>query len=437
MGRSPSTAVSVERLLADRILAQVDEGRRLDVAWEALEADRSPQRSWLRHLIYGTVRLRGRLDHVLGRFLRRPLDSVDGPVLRVLRQGAFQVLYMDSVPDYAAVSESVALVRRTGSPSAAGLVNAVLRRVASVQDLSGLFPGEADLPAFLTTWGSHPEWLVDRWLRAFGEGETRALVEANNTEPRVYLHPLGLSEAEARARLDAAGIGSEPEGGLLRLDRGTDPGAALGVVPAVVQDPAAAWVTRFAAPPEDDVLVADVCAAPGGKALALGGGADTSRRVLAGDRSEARLRRLRRAADRLKAPVWPVVMDARLPPLRGADMVLVDAPCSGTGTLRRHPDARWRVQPEDVVALSGLQEAILEGCVSLVPTGGLLVYATCTLEDEENVSQVTRFLERHPAFRVEAGPAPAAALQPPGFLYVTPQRFGYDGAFAARLRRVG
>ncbi|NNF26047.1 MAG: 16S rRNA (cytosine(967)-C(5))-methyltransferase RsmB, partial [Gemmatimonadetes bacterium] len=385
MGRSPSAAVSVERQLADRILAQVDEGRRLDVAWEALGAGRSPARSWLRHLIYGTVRLRGRLDHVLGRFLRRPLASLDGPVLRVLRQGAFQVLYMDSVPDYAAVSESVALVRRSDSASAAGLVNAVLRKVAAVDDLPGLFPGEDDLPAFLTTWGSHPEWLVDRWLQAFGEEETRALVEANNTEPHVYLHPVGLSEAEARVRLAAAGIESVAEGGLLRLDRETDPAAALRLVPAVVQDPAAAWVTRFAAPP-DNGLVADVCAAPGGKALVLSRGFGARRPVLAGDRSAVRLRRVVRAAARLEAPVWPVVMDARQPPLRRADLVLVDAPCSGTGTLRRHPDARWRVQPDDVATLSSLQEAILEGCAPLVPPDGLLVYATCTLEDEENVS---------------------------------------------------
>ena len=435
MGRPASPSVSDERRLADRVLAQVDDGRRLDVAWEALQLDRSPARAWLRHLIYGTVRLRGRLDHILGRFVKRRIDSLDPPVLRALRQGAFQILYMDSVPAYAAVSESVELVRRSGSPTAAGLVNAVLRKVAAVEDPSRLFPGDGDLPAFLATWGSHPEWLVNRWLQAFGEEETRTLVEANNQEPHVYLHPLGVPEGEARSRLAAAGIEPVSDGGLLRLDRGTDPRAALRAVPAVVQDPAAAWVTHFAAPPEGG-LVADVCAAPGGKTLAIACGAGSVRGVLAGDRSLVRLRRLARAADRLKAPAWPVVMDARRPPFSRADLVLVDAPCSGTGTLRRHPDARWRVQPEDVSILSRLQKAILEGCAPLVPPGGLLVYATCTLEDEENVSQVTRFLERHPAFRLEAGPAPQGALEPPGFLYVTPQRFGYDGAFAARLRRV-
>ena len=436
MGHSPSSFVSDERRLAEAILAQVDEGRRLDVAWEALGADRSPGRAWLRHLVYGTVRLRGRLDHVLQTFLRRPLDSLDAPVRRILRLGAYQILNMDSVPDYAAVSESVGLVKHVGFGSAGGLVNAVLRKVGAVPDLMALFPPEDDVRAHLTTWGSHPGWLVDRWLNAFGVEETRALVAANNTEPDVFLHPLGPSVDEVQALLAAEGLEAEPDGDLLRLARSVDPAAVLKRIAAVVQDPAAAWVVRFADPP-DGARIADVCAAPGGKALALARGyGSKGRTVVAGDLSLTRLRRLTKAADRLQASAWPVVMDARRPPLKRADVVLVDAPCSGTGTLRRHPDARWRVQPEDVSALAGLQEAILEGCAPLVPPGGLLVYATCTLEEEENVSQVTRFMECHPAFRPEAGPAPAEALIPPGFLYVTPQRFGYDGAFAARLRRV-
>ncbi|MDH3225134.1 MAG: 16S rRNA (cytosine(967)-C(5))-methyltransferase RsmB, partial [Gemmatimonadota bacterium] len=361
------------------------------------------------------------------------------PVQRALRLGAFQLLYMDSVPAYAAVSEAVGMVRASRSRAAAGLVNAVLRRIGELSEPQDLFPHpDDDLLGFLTSWGSHPEWLVARWLDAFGPDETRALVQANNREPGVFLHPLSGTVSEALQVLEEAGLVAHPEAGLLRLAPGVDPAGALATVPGVIQDPAAALVTRFVSPP-DGSFVADVCAAPGGKALALGwpkASGSAVRGVLAGDLSRVRLRRMVRAVQRLRVPVWPVVMDARHPPIAQAQVVLIDAPCSGTGTLRRHPDARWRVVPQDIVTLCSLQEAILEGCAPLVPTGGLLVYATCTLEDEENVSQLYRFLERHPGFRLDPGPAPSRFLDDRGFLAVTPQRSGHDGAFAARLRRV-
>ena len=426
---------SAERGIAARILAETETGRRLDVAWEAAGANGCENRAWLRHLVYGTVRLRGRLDHVLARFSSRPVEQLDPPVRTALRLGAFQLLYMGSVPSYAAVSESVALVKASASRGAAGLVNAVLRRVAEVERVEELFPAaETDLLGFLTRWGSHPEWLVRRWLTRFGEVATRALVEANNEEPDVYLNPVGLSSEEARRKLGKAGINASPvpDSDSLRLPRGADPAHALAQVPAVIQDPAASWVTAYASP-GPGTTVADLCAAPGGKALALSG---EGRRVVAADLSRLRLDRVREGADRLGTAVWPVVADARRPPVGVADLTLVDAPCTGTGTLRRHPDARWRVVPGDVARLAELQRAILAGAAALVPRDGLLVYATCTLEDEENVAQVTAFLDQHPDFRVEAGPGPPGSIDDRGCLLILPHQSGFDGAFAARLRRV-
>ncbi|MDE2655333.1 MAG: 16S rRNA (cytosine(967)-C(5))-methyltransferase RsmB [Gemmatimonadota bacterium] len=429
------------RRLALSVLLEVEAGRRLDVAWEASGAAKTPQRGWIRNLVYGTVRLQGRLDHVLARFTSRPPGELDPEVRAVLRMGAYQILEMDAVPAYAAVSESVAQVKGGAGRAAAGLVNAVLRRVAREGAPDSSFPSpESDPEGYLTSWGSHPEWLVRRWVQHFGRPGARALVEANNREPDICLRPVGIPVERAAEVLAAAGLcdppGNESSAGSgrpswIRLRRGADPGAALAAVPSVIQDPAASLVADYAAPPPGS-LVADLCAAPGGKALALSA---CARRVVAADRSPLRLARVLDGVRRLGAPVWTVAADARFPPLRSADVVVVDVPCSGTGTIRRHPDARWRLQEADIRELAEVQRNILEGAAPVVPRGGLLVYATCALEPEENRGQVKRFLASHPDFRIEPAGMPDRFLDGQGCLSVLPQESGFDGAYAARLRR--
>lgn len=427
------------RTLAASILEEVESGRRLDVAWEASGASASPERPWIRTLVYGTVRLRGRIDHLLSRFAARAPAQLDPPVRIALRMGAFQILEMGGVPDYAAVSQSVDQVKGTWSRAAAGLVNAVLRKVARAPRDESLFPApETDPVGYLTTWGSHPEWLVRRWVHALGESAATALVEANNREPELYIRPVGVKRTEAVRLLAASGLAAavaedgDTTGRCIRLQRGANPARALEIVPGVIQDPAASLVVDFAAP-DPGALVADLCAAPGGKALAL---SEAAGGVVAADLSPARLARLAEGADRLGARVWPVAADACLPPLREAATVLVDAPCTGTGTLRRHPDGRWRVSAADIGRLAAVQRAILDGAAPVVPRGGLLVYATCTLEPEENRLQVESFLARHPGFRVEPGSGTAGFLDEKGCLRVLPHESGFDGAFAARLRRM-
>ena len=433
-GRRGGAKVSPGRLLAASILQEVESGRRLDVAWEASGAAASPERAWIRNLVYGTVRLRGRIDHVLTRFAGRGAGDLDPEVRAALRMGAYQIMEMDGVPDYAAVSESVQQVK-SARRAAAGLVNAVLRKVAGSRPGEDSFPDPGvDLEGYLTAWGSHPRWLVRRWIRSYGPEAARALVAANNREPRTYLRPVGTSPADAARALAAAGLCARRSNGgpWIRLPRGADPGAALEVQPGVIQDPAASLVVDYVSPGPGS-LVADLCAAPGGKALALSNG---TRGVLAADLSPRRLARVAEGKRRLGARVWPVVADAQFPPIRDAETVLVDAPCTGTGTLRRHPDGRWRVTKDDIRKLAGVQSSILDGAASVVPRDGLLVYATCSLEPEENWGQVESFIARHPDFRVEAGAAPRPFLDQRGCLVVLPHHSGFDGAFAARLRRV-
>jgi 16S rRNA (cytosine967-C5)-methyltransferase len=194
-------------------------------------------------------------------------------------------------------------------------------------------------------------------------------------------------------------------------------------------------VTQYACVPTGAV-VADLCAAPGGKTIELSRNAS---RVYASDMSFSRLRRLLANTSRLEIPhIFPYVADARVPAIHPVDFVLVDVPCTGTGTFRRHPDARWRLKPSDLAVLGALQRAILRTAATVVRPGGLLVYSTCSLEPEENDAQVESFLAENPGWRLEPPPdgtVPAAVLDV-GRLRVLPQRHGTDGAFAARLRRV-
>jgi 16S rRNA (cytosine967-C5)-methyltransferase len=420
------------RLAAER-------GRRLDRAFSEVAGRLDPRdRAFAHELAYGVTRLRGRIDHLLTPHLRRGVDGTDAEALELLRVGAYQLLYMGGVPAYAAVSETVDLARALIGSRPAGFVNAVLRRVQEGGAGPDRFPDpEADPLGFLVTWGSHPEWLVTRWLDRWGFADTRALIERNNARPSTFVVPLLMEPAEAVARLEAAGLEASSVGqgtGCVALADGVSVAEVLARIPeAVVQDPAAHLVTRYADVPSG-ILVTDLCAAPGGKALALSGRPST---ILAADRSESRLRMLKENAQRTGVPVHLVVADALAPPITRSDAVLLDVPCTGTGTLSRHPDARWRLRPGSIGEMVRLQDRMLDAAADVVAPDGLLVYSTCSLEPEENQDRVAAFRERRPDFVTEATTAvPSEYLNQWGSLEVTPQRSGFDGSFAARMRKV-
>lgn len=443
MGRAtPARRASLETLRAVRA------GELADRAIRHAAASLDPRdRAFAQELVYGTLRLRGRLDHVLGCFATRPLGSLDPDILDVLRLGAYQLIEMSGVPAYAAISESVELARTTSARAATGFINGVLQSLRRAN-------GQCDFPAFetdpidhLTTWGSHPCWLIERWLAQFGAAATRRLVEVNNQRPQLYIRLLG-EPAATRHRLATLRIAAEPEpidDRAMAIEAAAVT-RALQFAPVIVQDPAAGLVATFAGVPER-ARVLDLAAAPGGKALALAAEhpAASGRFVVAADVSASRMVRLRQNVARLSRnpphglgalPLAMVVADGRLPPFRCSDVVLIDAPCTGTGTLRRHPDGRWRLQPDDLSALAALQTALLDSAARIVAPGGLLVYATCSLEPEENELQVTAFLDRHPQFTVETRPLTEPTLiHADGTLRLLPHAHGYDGAFAARLRR--
>ena len=412
-------------------------GRRLDRAFDtAVRGLEGRDRRFVQELSYGSIRLRGRLDYLLDLEVRGGIDRLSASVLDILRLGAFQLSELGGVPDYASVSATVDLAQELGEGRAKGLVNGVLRSLLRNGTGHERFPAFADDPAgHLSTWGSHPRWLIDRWLARHSPDEILARVDAANRVPPLGFVPLG-SIAEAVEGVEAAGGSARPAGrgsGALWVE-GIDPLTLLRAVPGFVQDPGAALVGRYANPPAG-AIVADVCAAPGGKALYV---ARRAAYVVACDPSLPRLRVLKENVARTGLPIGVVCARAETSPVAGADVVLVDVPCTGTGTLRRHPDARWRLRPEGPGELAEVQARLMHGVARAVPSGGLLVYSTCTLEPEENESQVQSFLDDNPDFHLEAPSGVALPdLTPEGLLSVRPETSGFDGAFAARFRRTG
>jgi 16S rRNA (cytosine967-C5)-methyltransferase len=301
-------------------------------------------------------------------------------------------------------------------------------------------PRTTDPIDLLALEGSHPRWLVARWAERWGVDETRRLLEANNHEPPLVARPYHAVREQLEAMLEAADVHVE-DAPLARdsivLTSNVSSLTDLGPFRQGLfhlQDPASTLVTQYACVPTG-AMAADLCAAPGGKSIEL---SRTAARVFASDLSFARLQRVLDNAHRLEITALDAyVADARTPAIRPTDFVLVDAPCTGTGTFRRHPDARWRLKVSDLAVMASLQRAILRAAADVVKPGGVLVYSTCSLEPEENDEQVERFLAEHPGWGIEPPPegvVPATVLDE-GLLRVLPQRHGTDGAFAARLRR--
>ncbi len=433
--------VTQARVVAAEICADMRGGELLDSTFERRTADlEARDRRWLRELVYGMLRHRGAIDAMLAERVRGGLSRIDADLLDLFRLGVYQLLNMGSVPAYAAIAQTVELAKVRHGIGASKLVNAVLRRVDRESDgLAPVLP--SDPVEALAVRHSHPAWLVRRWLSRWGVGATEALLTRNNAEAPVVLRPFGIVREQLEAMLESAGVHVE-EAPLVRDSIQISGGITLSELGAFrqglffIQDPASTLVTSYAAVPPGSV-VADLCAAPGGKSLEL---SRQAQMVVAADRSPARLVRVLANRQRLEATnVQLLVTDARFPAISPVDAVLVDAPCTGTGTFRRHPDARWRLRPADISVMASLQASLIRSAASVVARGGLLIYSTCSLEPEENEEQIERFLADSSDWTLEGPPAgavPAETLDN-DYLRVLPHVHGTDGAFAARLRRVG
>ena len=429
---TPSGGID-SRHAALRILAAVREGTPLDAALErGMGSLAGADRRLAHQLAAGVLRQRTVLDRQLAPLVPRGWESVSTSLQDILRLGAYQLTALERVPLHAAVDTSVALAKVVGGARAGGFVNAVLRRLVRGQPAAPVAaPGAALAEAY-----SHPDWLVQRWLDAFGGEETERLLAWNNTRPRLVLQPARQEVTTLAERWRRAGIQVEvaPYGAGLVTDRSRPadlPGYSEGGF--IVQDPAQSLLAQYADFPSSSTVY-DACAAPGGKTIAFG---RSTQAVIAGDVSRTRAARLAENVSRAgSGREHVIVADGRRPAVRPVSAVLLDAPCLGTGTFARHPDARWRVTPEALISLQKLQGELLDAIAPVVEPDGLLVYSTCSLEREENEQQVDRFLDHHPEFqRDPPDTVPKSLLSERGDLRVLPQRHGVDGAYAARLRR--
>jgi 16S rRNA (cytosine967-C5)-methyltransferase len=376
-------------------------------------------RSLVTELAYGVQRHRGRLDHIIASFSNRPLEELDPEVLDILRLGIYQLTQM-RVPPHAAVSETVALGKKKLGEKAGSFINAVMRAASDGPDKVE-WPSRDDLPAFLETTYSHPRWLVEYMLCLWGPEKAEAICAADNT-----ISPLTLRANVTR--MDAPSLLGEIEaaGGKATLSAYIEEAVTDVVLPrerllelleqglCVAQDESSILVGRCADPGPGDIII-DACAAPGGKAthLALLGG--ESCRVIAVDVNTRRLRALRNSAGRQGLPNIEIIeWDSTHLAERysnHADVILVDAPCSGLGTLRRNPELRWRRAPGDAARLARLQLDLLEGCAGALKPGGTLVYSVCTYTSEETSDVIERFLGAHEEFsREDLAPLIPASL---------------------------
>jgi 16S rRNA (cytosine967-C5)-methyltransferase len=460
MGNSP--AYDPVRMLAWKILQEMERSSSfadlaLDRAFIESPDLRPLDRAMISEMVLGTLRWQARLDTHLQHALKTRGKNIEPRLLHLLRLGAYQILFMDRVPESAAVNESVRLAKVLfKSEKVTGFVNALLRSVIRNKD-QDLFPPFPERPVeHLIQAFSHPSWLVERWVKEFGAETARDLCAANNRKPpfAVRTNTLKTTREELHRRLAEAHLSSQPtsfspEGLILRKSPSL-PGERLfqeGLY--FVQDESSQVVAHLLSPlPGERVL--DVCAAPGGKTTHLAQLMGNRGEITALELHRSKVKLIEENCRRLGITIVRAIERDASQPLpfpwgESFDRILLDAPCTGLGILHRNPEAKWRRKPEDVLRLSRTQKALLDNISSWLKAGGTLVYSTCTMTPEENDGVVNSFLETHPKFRKEnlretvpAGLRPLVDSQ--GFYRTYPERVipdsnRMDGFFAARLRR--
>lgn len=403
-------------------------------------------RAFVTECVYGVVRWQGRLDWLLAQACRYPLETLTPWIRNILRLSVYQCLWMTRVPQHAAVHAAVELARRFGHRGVASLVNGVLRAVLRHHTAYQLPDATTCPAAYLAVAFSHPQWLIERWLQRYGQQRTQALCEANNCSPGVTLrtNTMRITAAALAERLSVEGLqqvkmsGLVPDGlivhGTSRLD--SLPSYHEGLFQ--VQDEGAMLVAPLCRPQPGQQWF-DACAAPGGKATHLAQLTGDHGQILAGDIQVGRLRLLRENVRRLGyTSIMPVVADASRPIGKKFDGILVDAPCSGFGVVRRHPDIKWRKVAADLTVLQRLQLTLIHEQQKQLAVNGVLVYSVCSNEPEETYQVVESFLARHPHMRLEAVdselPQPLPPPECPGTLNLTPEQWHTEGVFVARFR---
>ncbi|MGA2622813.1 MAG: 16S rRNA (cytosine(967)-C(5))-methyltransferase RsmB [Bacteroidota bacterium] len=395
-------------------------------------------------LVHGVMRWQGRLDWILNRYTHGNFPKSDINVKNTLRIALYQIMFLDRLPHYAAVNEAVEFVKRIRGEKIAGLVNAVLRNI--IRSLSDIqYPDKTeDAAQYLSVFYSHPPWLVKRWLQRFPKDELERFLAANNEIPPLTLriNKLKTNPSEFLALLDRQQVTYQ---GSSFIDYFIKVRSLAGITQLdifqqgffSIQDESAALPVLLLDPKPGERII-DLCAAPGGKTTLIGELINNQGSVIAVDKYEHKLNLIQQSCERLGiTSVETVTADSSTLEMAPVDKVLVDAPCSGLGVLRKKPDLRWKREPEDIAHLALLQKNLMENATRLVKPGGILVYSTCTTEPEENEFLVREFLGRHPEFQPDNASqfVNKSVVTDDGFVQTLPHRDHIDGSFAARLRK--
>lgn len=438
---------SARELALEVLLAVALEGAYSNLALNRVLRQHQPaERALLTELVYGTLRMQGTIDYILSQFVKQPLTKLPLKILLILRLGVYQLLFMEKIPVSAAVNESVKLAKIYGHQGTAALTNAVLRNVERGRD-SLSFPDKQAQPAeHLATRFSHPLWLVQQWLERFGLAETQAMCEFDN-QPAPYtlrVNTLKTSRKAVLQRLADCQVAAQslhfaPEG-ISIVSGGT---AALSDMLAdglLYPQQESSMLAAHVLQPQPGSRVLDVCAAPGGKTTHLAALMQNRGEILALDLHEHKLQLLRENAARLGIEcIQTRAADSRnlldLPEYF-ADYVLADVPCSGLGVLRSRPDARWRKEPNISAEMAPLALAILQAAADKVKPGGIMLFSTCTISEEENEGNLARFLADNSDFAPESISFAPEIFAGASSLQVLPQRQGLEGFFYAKLRRL-
>jgi len=407
-------------------------------------------------LVYGTIQRLNTIDHVLAGRVNGWPGKIAPWVRCLLRMSYYQLRWLDRVPPHAAVSEAVRIAKNKGHAGIASLVNGVLRSLLR-EGLAPSLPPGLSAAERIALEHSHPVWPVERWIAAYGEAEAAAICEANNLPPHAAARAnrLRISRDALLAEMAAEGIPAEPsplcEDGIVAQKAGSLADTRWYREGKLSIQDESAMLVSVVANPSPGMTVLDCCAAPGGKAAHLAEIMGNRGKVIANDIHPHKRKLIEDHKARLGLSVIePMTADAlelaRHLPEKSMDVVLLDAPCSGLGVIRRKPEIKWNKTPQDIAALADLQQRLLQEAARLVKPGGALVYSTCTITPEENEENVLRFLKENPSFAPDPD-WPKEALRPlqekgvlpepfRGWAQLLPHHFGSDGFFIARLRKV-
>ncbi len=403
-------------------------------------------RHFVTELVNGTIRWLSRLDWIIRIYFQGDYEKCPLKIKNVLRTALYQMIFLDKVPHYAAISEAVALTKKLKGAFWGRKVNAILRSIA--RNLNEIeYPDVKTKPVeYLAIRYSHPAWLVKKWFERLGFEETKNLLQINNIPPkhslRVNTRKISVQDLQIRLqKFDIETTNSAYVNECLITERLPN----LDNFPLFqdglfsIQDESAALIARLV-DPQPGELVLDLCAAPGGKTMHLAELSNNSGRIIAVDIHLNRLQLVRHATQRLgHDTIFLVNADASQISGIKSDKVLIDAPCSGLGVLAKRSDARWKKTPEQLFELGIVQRAILNNAAGLVKTGGHLIYSTCTIEPEENERQVQRFMKDHPEFKIDfpADRFHQKLLKENKYIFTIPHIHHIDGSFATRLINTG